>query len=68
MRKNDEEVNIAIIARKDCGCVVAADLDRDPRTIRRYLERGYIVDTVCGHTAKRLIRESNCKHGSENRK
>ncbi len=52
----------ALIGRKSCGCVVAADLDGHSESADRYIRLGYSVETVSESEAKRMLRESNCQH------
>ena len=39
----------ALIAWKQCHCVVAVDLDYDYRSLKKYIERGYVVAEIDTH-------------------
>jgi hypothetical protein len=66
MRRNTPKraaADRAVIGRLQCNCVVAADLDCDSKSAIRYMKLGYKIETVGVDEAKRLLRESNCRHG-----
>ena len=56
------EHRTSVVAFRECGCVVAVDLDGEKESIDDYIRRGLGVRWETPTKAKELIRKSKCIH------
>lgn len=55
----------AVVAFKECGCVVAVDLDGEKKSIDDYLRRGLGVRWETPAKAKEAMKAPKCLHVTE---
>ncbi len=57
----NSEQSLAVVGKRQCGCVIAVDLEARQESAERYAACGYVVATMPADEAKRLL-WLECEH------